>query len=46
MIGQFERFKSNATKDLFLIILLNFQNRSFSNILSKMYEDIFLEGFI
>ena len=31
-IGQFEFFKRNATKDIFLIIFQNFLNSSFSNI--------------
>ena len=38
-------FKGNATKDVFEIIFHNFHNSSFSNILSKMYEDIFSEAF-
>ena len=38
-------FKMSATKDVLLIIFENFQNRRFSNILSKMYEVIFLEAF-
>ena len=44
-IEKFELFKRNPTKNFFLIILQSFQNSSFSNILSKMYEDIFLEAF-
>ena len=38
-------FKRNATKDVFEIIFHNFHNSSFSNILSKMYEEIFSEAF-
>ena len=44
-IGLIELFKRNAAKDVFSIILQNFHNNSFSNIVSKMYEDIFLEAF-
>ena len=44
-IEQFELFKKNATKDIFLIILQNFHNSSFSNILLKIYENIFIEAF-
>ena len=40
-----ELFKRIGTKDVCLIILQNFHNSSFSNIPSKMYEDIFLEAF-
>ena len=34
-------FKRNTTKDVFLIFFLKFHNSSFSNILSKMYDEIF-----
>ena len=44
-IAEFKLFKRNATKGVFLIILQNFHNSSFSNILSKMYENIFIEAF-
>ena len=44
-IWQLEFFKRNATKDVFLVIFQNFHKSSFSNILSKMYEDILLEAF-
>ena len=44
-IGLIEFFKRNATKEPFLIILQDFQNSSFSNILPKIYEEIFLEAF-
>ena len=52
-IGQFELFKSNTTKDVFLIILQSVHNSSFSKqqlfkhhaYISKMYEYISLEAF-
>ena len=45
-IGQVEFCKRNATKDgVFLIIFQYLHNNSFSNILSKIYEEIFLEAF-
>ena len=43
-IGQFELFKSSTTKNVFSLILQNFQNSSFSNIIhtfSKMCEYFF-----
>ena len=33
-------------KDVFLIIFQNFHNSNFPNVLSKMWEEIFLEAFI
>ena len=44
-IGQIEFFKKNATKEIFLIILQNFRNCSFFNIIPKVYEEIFVEPF-
>ena len=44
-IRQLKFFKRNATKDVFLIIFQNFHNSSFSNILWKIYEVIFIEVF-
>ena len=44
-IGQLKFFKRNAIKDAFLIIFQNFHNSNFSSVLSKMFEDIFLEAF-
>ena len=41
LIGLLQFFKMSATKDVLLTIFENFQNRRFSNILSKMYEVIF-----
>ena len=43
-IGQFEFFQRNATKDVFLIILRNFLNSSFSNIPWKKFLDGFSES--
>ena len=45
-IGQLKFFKRNAIKDAFLIIFQNFHNSNFSSVLSKMFEDIFLEGLV
>ena len=45
LIGLLKFLKMSATKDVLLIIFENFQNWRFSNILSKMYEVIFLEAF-
>ena len=39
-------FKRNAMKDVFLIIFQNFHNSNFSNVLSKMWEDIFQKRFV
>ena len=44
-IGQLKFFKRNAVKDVFLIIFQNFHNSNFSSVLSKMFEEIFLEAF-
>ena len=41
LIGLLQFFKMSATKDVLLTIFENFENRRFSNILSKMYEVIF-----
>ena len=39
-IGQFELFKRNATKDIFLIIFQNFLNSSFSNRPRKIFSSL------
>ena len=44
-IGQLKFFKGSAIKDVFLIIFQNFHNSNFSSVLSKMFEEIFLEAF-
>ena len=36
-IGQFEVFKRNATKDIFMIVFQNILNSSFSNIPGKVF---------
>ena len=45
-IEQLEFFERNAIKDVFfLMIFQNFHNSNFSNVLSKMCEETFLEAF-
>ena len=43
-IWQLEFCKKNATKDVFLVIFQYFHNSSFSNILSKIHEEIFFRS--
>ena len=45
VVGQLEFFKRSAIKDAFLIIFQNLRNSSFSNVLSKISQEIFLEAF-
>ena len=43
-IGQFEFFKRNVIKDVFLIIFQNLHNSNFSNAVSKMCSEIFFRS--